>query len=116
MGYYTYYTLEATAENTNDLLDFQQWLTEIPTTNEPIHSDIWNIVRDVYYKRADTTKWYENKEDMKTISAQFPRVLFTLKGEGEEAGDIWYKYFKNGKMQVCKAVITFPPFNENELK
>jgi hypothetical protein len=52
---------------------------------------------------------------MMVIMSLFPTVLFTLKGEGEESGDMWFKYFKNGKMQVAMARIEFDSFNEGKL-
>ena len=44
---------------------------------------------------------------MKLYSAQHPKVLFCLKGEGEESGDIWKYYFKNGSSKYCPANISF---------
>jgi hypothetical protein len=52
---------------------------------------------------------------MKEVSKQHPDIVFELHGEGEEAGDIWYKYYKNGKMQVCKGHITFDEYDESKL-
>lgn len=66
--------------------------------------------------RADSCKWYDHEEDLKRVSERFPTVLFTLSGEGEESGDIWRKYFKDGKMQKCEAKITFDEFDEAKLK
>ena len=42
------------------------------------------------------------------ISKKHPDVLFKLRGEGENSGDIWDKYYKNGKMQKCDARIVIP--------
>ena len=64
----------------------------------------------------DECKWYEHETDMKALSLRFPEVLFTLHGEGEESGDVWNKYFRNGKCQVAKGVVTIAPFNPKELK
>lgn len=61
-------------------------------------------------------KWYSHKEDMKTLSLEYPSVLFLLEGEGEDTGDMWRWYFRNGKDQYIKAKITFDAFDENELK
>lgn len=53
---------------------------------------------------------------MKVFSKKYPQYIFALYGEGEEAGDTWYKYFQNGKFQECRAIITFPEFNPAMLK
>jgi len=64
--------------------------------------------RNGYLQEA---KWYDWKRDMLTISNAYPEAIFTVEGNGEEAGDMWRAYFKNGKVQVAKAVITYAPFN-----
>lgn len=64
----------------------------------------------------ESCKWYEHEEDCKAFSLKYPETLFELTGEGEESGDIWVKYFKGGKMQVCKAQIVFPLFDHKLLK
>jgi hypothetical protein len=61
-------------------------------------------------------KWYESDEDMKKISKKYPLTIFVLEGEGEESGDLWKKYFLNGKMQEAKAKITYDEFDEKKLK
>jgi len=45
-----------------------------------------------------------------------PRVLLTLNGEGEESGDIWVKYYLNGKMQYEHSKIVLGPFDPSKLK
>jgi hypothetical protein len=71
---------------------------------------------DDYNPFADSCKWYEHDDHMREISKKYPMAVFVLHGNGEEQGDSWYKYYKNGKMQECKAKITFDPYDENELK
>lgn len=71
---------------------------------------------DEYGESQDTAKWYDHEDSMKALSKAFPSVLFTLNGEGEESGDLWNKYFLNGKMQVAKGVIQFDKFDETKLK
>lgn len=61
-------------------------------------------------------KWYECDYDMLELSKQFPNELFILKGSGEEQGDLWINYYKNGKRQTCVAKITFDEFDENKLE
>lgn len=64
---------------------------------------------------SDACKWYEHESDMIDFSRKFPDVLFTLKGIGEESGDIWTKYFVNGKVQVAKAKIIVDGFDPKSL-
>ena len=64
----------------------------------------------------ESGKWYDHEEDMRAFSLKHPGVLFEMTGEGEENEDMWRKYFKDGKMQVCKARITFDDFDEKKMK
>ena len=63
----------------------------------------------------DRCKWHNHDSDMAFFSEKYPESLFILKGEGEESGDIWIKYFLNGKMQRAEAKITFEEFDESKL-
>ena len=65
---------------------------------------------------SDEIKWYHHKDHCITVSKMFPHELITVEGVGEEQGDQWKAYYKNGKMQHCKALITFEPFDESKLK
>ena len=60
--------------------------------------------------------WRTDEVEMKRLSAlpKYKDVLFTLHGEGEDTRELFYKYFKNGKMQVCRAEITYPEFSEDK--
>lgn len=64
----------------------------------------------------DDMKWYEHEEHMKLLSKAFPQFIFQLNGEGEEAGDIWVKWFHKGKMQGGKAKVVLPEFNLKAFK
>jgi hypothetical protein len=77
---------------------------------------ILEIVADAWLNNLDECKWYEHEQDMRIFSKLFPEVVFTLKGEGEEPGDLWFKYFQNGKMQKAEAIITYDPFDPKKLK
>jgi hypothetical protein len=63
----------------------------------------------------DSIKWYDHEIQMRYLSKKFPDAVFTLRGEGEESGDVWVKYFKNGKMQQQKLVVEFDEFDESKL-
>ena len=63
----------------------------------------------------ESCKWYDHEKDIKSFSKKHPETLFELEGQGEDSGDMWKKYFKNGKMQNCRAKITYEPFQENLL-
>ena len=80
--------------------------------------DIQKVVSDKigYNPFEEETKWYNHENDMREISKQFPDIIFQLNGEGEESGDIWVKYFVNGKMQTASAKITFDGFDQKKLK
>jgi len=102
MGYYTDYKLKLDTNVDED---------KIIETIEVISGYGFESGLSIY-----GVKWYDALENMKSVSKLYPDVLFTLDGEGEEAGDIWTAYFKNGKMQYEKAVIQTAPFDEGKLK
>lgn len=65
---------------------------------------------------ADSCKWYECDDDMLELSKKYPDVIFTLAGEGEESGDLWRTYYRNGKMQHAQAIIAFESFDPEKLE
>ena len=64
----------------------------------------------------DSGKWYEHEEELLEFSKKYPHLIFTLRGEGEEAGDIWAKYFNDGKVQVEKASVQVASFDPERLR
>lgn len=64
---------------------------------------------------GESCKWYDHDRDMRLISQKHPETIFILEGEGEESGDIWKKYYLNGKFQTAKAVVTYEEFDESKL-
>lgn len=115
MGYYTRYDLEADKPSVElsqaiDTKEFSSGYNLFPRgCDNDRDNDEWDT-------GGDTCKWYEHEDDIRALSLRFPAVLFTLHGTGEEQGDEWYKYFKGGKMQECRAVVTFEPYDESKLK
>lgn len=62
-----------------------------------------------------TMKWYDHQKDMTQISKNFPDVVFTLDGVGEESGDIWKAMYKNGKSKRVRAEIVIPNISVDDL-
>ena len=106
MGYYTRHELEVqddrSYERNGDLVDHEERITEI--------TDYQFNVFD------DEIKWYDHEKDMRKYSKMFPKATFIVSGVGEEDGDYWKEYYKNGKMVRCKGdmKITYEPFDERD--
>lgn len=110
LGYYTKYTLEferCPEPKRNGLIEALE--------SENSMSGYGTLAK-ICYNQTDDIKWYNHEDDMKSISLRFPRVLFILKGEGEDTGDIWIKYFLNGKMQYAPGEIKYPKFDRKKLE
>ena len=103
MGYYTSHELEIVSGSSNTTDYYKEGISN--TTNY-----------GAYGCFDDEIKWYDHEADMKAFSKKHPNALFKLIGDGEENGDQWHEYHQNGKMQRCKAIISFPDYNESEMK
>jgi hypothetical protein len=104
MGYYTNYTLKLEKNN-------QKIIKHLREINQ--------CAKHAIDKNGDTLeqlKWYQHESDLCDFSLKYPDIILKLYGEGDENNDLWIKYFKNGKMQLCKAIINYDNFNENKLK
>jgi hypothetical protein len=110
MGYRTNYTLSVKNDDNPKVADFDKWLE-----TKPQFESGYNVT-DFFEGEAEACKWYGHTEDMIKMSLQFPDLIFQLKGEGEEPEDIWIKYYKNGKVQICHAKITFDEYDETKLE
>ena len=111
MGYYTNYKMTVIDENGND----------IDSSIEPLfhEQELYQSgvsVQDVITQKLDAFKWYEHDKDMREYSEVHPQYLFILDGEGEESGDIWRKFYKNGKSYEWKLEYTLPDFDPDKLK
>ena len=107
MGYYTCYTLEWEPKDQA----VEEYIRQQQEENDEFAYGI-----EPNGEMADSVKWYDHEDDIKALSKQFPEIVFTLSGEGEEAGDVWKKYFKDGKVQVAQAEIVVAPFDPKKLK
>jgi len=61
-------------------------------------------------------KWYRWEEDMREVSKKYPEIVIKLKGKGADSDDIWFAYFKAGKVQLCRAKITYDEYDESKLE
>jgi len=96
MGYYTNYTITADKVLPDD---FEDKFVEIT---------------DYYFNDGEfEVKWYDCEDDMIKISKLYPNILFTVKGDGEESGDIWKHYFKYGKKHIGEPEFVWP-FDEKK--
>jgi hypothetical protein len=100
MGYYTNYKLEI-IEGDDYEIDHEEEISNLTDYNDVFDEGI---------------KWYEHDTDMLKHSKAYPNTLFKLIGEGEDSDGLWYKYYKNGKMQYCPAIITYDEYDESKLK
>jgi len=103
MGYITRYELSVKNGNT-DLIS--KFVTE---------NDNASYALDENGDSNESCKWYDHEKELKAFSLKHPDALFELKGEGEESGDIWIKYIRNGKCQTCKAKLLFEDYDESKL-
>lgn len=60
------------------------------------------------------TDWCSWEEDLRSISALFPEVLFIL--DCRTDFDDWRAYFRGGKMQSCLGYVEYEEFDEEELR
>lgn len=109
MGYTTYFTVSR-----NDGEPFTSEQLEALNELDIFDDDTEEGDRVVALEGA--AKWYTCSADMKEFSLAFPDVVFKLHGEGEEAGDLWDEYFKNGMSQECRADIIYPDYDEEKLQ
>jgi hypothetical protein len=100
MGYYSNYEL---------LVDQEK--------NEWFENEIFRFCneRGEFAHFDESTKWYTFKEDMVELSKIYKDNLFKISRFGEEPRDIEDVYFKDGKLQICKAKIELDAFDESKL-
>lgn len=46
----------------------------------------------------DTLKWDDHAVDMENITSKHPEAVVLLYGHGEDIDDVWYEYWKGGKV------------------
>jgi hypothetical protein len=108
MGYYTEYSLYIEAKTDIDAKFIMHNLFE--------DEDYARMALEEDGSTGEACKWYDHEIDLISFSLKYPDVIFKLMGDGEESNDLWVKYFKNGKIQKCKGIINYEPFDESKLK
>ncbi len=63
---------------------------------------------------CDEIKWYDHEEDCLAVSQEFPNVTIRVHGTGEEHGDQWVRFYRNGKVQRHAQGAWCPPTSPNE--
>lgn len=112
MGYYTDFEIEVIPDEGVEV-DFDYLHFKLNKISEYVFSVSGNNGL-----RLGDSKWYNSKSDMSRLSEQFKNVLFIVNGEGEENGDIWKYYFKNGMFQDANVRVTYThdEFDSSKLK
>lgn len=106
MGYLTKFTLTLPEHLTQKQVDFifdTDCIEETPFST--------TFYGRGHSRSSECIKWYPEhyEKELTQLSKMFPEVLFILDGEGEEAGDLWRMFFKNGLQERHVAPPWTPP-------
>lgn len=102
MGYYTEFNLKTMSKNMAPVREFC--------------SSINRYGLDIDGDTSESMKWYEHEDEIGKFSKKYPIEIFVLTGKGENEGDHWVKYFKNGQVHKGTVTIVLSPFKESELE
>ena len=106
MGYYTSYFLEV--HNIKNAKEHEA-LRKAVENLERFGEDEYDLYEsEAYFFPLDEFKWYEHEQDMLILSKLFPNLTFCLEGHGEDAEDMWRKYFHSGIVELCPGSISYP--------
>lgn len=106
MGYYTHYKVRAL----NDRMELDMAMAAKDKTLDGL---IEEMLGDNPFE--ESCKWYSHDEDMNRFSKLYPKVVFMLEGEGEENGDMWRSYHRDGKSYTIKAKIVWDDFDPSQI-
>ncbi len=128
MGYYTHYTFSVQEYGDDDVTAgmIVRKIISLNRKNEDLfyplvgeNTDLYDYMDDETQAdmevSTDETHWYDFESDMLKLSREFPKVTFKLHGSGEESGDIWDAYYRDGLTCTYTLPIELPPFNEKDL-
>jgi hypothetical protein len=101
MGYYTHHSVTFTVDGQDfDLSDLDISEPEsAPEAARPVLAAMEAVDENEFYRAStgESSKWYESDDAMKQVSALCPGAVFTMRGEGEEQGDVWERVYADGK-------------------
>ena len=104
MSYITYFNFELIEPDNHELAEqIQREITAEAFEMAVDKLDPWNSVFD------DGMKWYEWHSDCLAVSRRHPEALFLITGDGEESGDVWACFFRNGRSEEHRAPEWQPP-------
>lgn len=103
MGYYTRFSLSIIEGDDNLINEFRNF------------SENAKYTIDEDGDSEESSKWYSYHEDITKFSKTKPDAIFCLEGEGEESGDNWKLYVKDGHSQECRAELVYPEFDKGKL-
>lgn len=117
MSYYTDFRLKVYSGHA-DLAAVKARLEEIVSIDEETGQTLFDQLdeEDDEIRSFGEIKWYEHDADCVVLSLDFPDVVFRLEGQGQERGDDWYTYYKNGKYQICRGETVYPEYSESKLE
>lgn len=93
---------------------------------EPEEPKVWDWIdqareagRDIGYALQEEgwnegISHWDHQKEMAELSRAFPEITFTLRGEGDDQGDLWVAYFRNGKFQEHSLEIIIPGIDESQ--
>lgn len=116
MGYYTRFTLTVLEK------DEDGELNEVDSSTHPEFETTKTYGGDVSIdelisESTDNMKWYDHRDDMLKLSKDLPDLVFILDGVGEENGDLWREFYKDGRTYRWEAPKVSPPeYNPKLLK
>ena len=97
MGYYTRYKLQVIPEDSTQLV------------KDAIAAAAG------YNSFSERTTWHEHDQHCQLVSKANEYMILILDGEGEEAGDIWRKAWRNGELILNWEASIKPPTVPQEL-
>lgn len=105
------FTLDVVGVQPGDMDKIEAILNEAGIIGYALQRD--GFTEDRFYP-AGSALWCHHESDMRSLSAQFPTLMFCLYIDDTLGMSV--EYHQNGKMQAEEGEMTYPPFNPNKLK